>query len=279
LVSIRRFFHTHSYPLHLVQVKQITKNNRKHKMVTVPKQPQKQGGGQPKKPRNRRRRRKRSGDRGTGLARNPGSRRRDTGLDLTRSQFTATSPLNMFTVERGSTPGGVRVRGRELIGAVSSVAASTGAFALLNIAAAGGTGITLTLTPSSFPRLQSYTNIYEYFKFHRADVLFQANQPTTAAGEIVASVDYDVDDTAPANTVAMMRNISASMANIYSDASLQILGELSRLPKFKTGIAGQDNDQNYQAVVYMAQEGVTASAGQGLGYVIIEYDVEFFTPQ
>jgi len=213
------------------------------------------------------------------MRRNPGSRRRDTGLDLTRSQFTATSPLNMFTVERGSTPGGVRVRGRELIGAVSSIAASTGAFALLNVAAAQGTGFQLTLTPFSFPRLQAYSNIYEYFKFHKADVLFQANQPTTAAGEIVVSVDYDVDDTAPADTVSMMRNVSATMANIYSDASLQILGELARLPKFKTGTAVNDSDQNYQAAVYFAQEGVTASAGQGLGYVIIEYDVEFYTPQ
>lgn len=201
-------------------------------------------------------------------------------LDLTRSQFTATSPLNLFEVSTGSTPGGIRVKGRELIGAVTSIAASTGAFALMNISSASGVGPVVFLTPASFPRLSAYVPIYEYFKFHKADVLVQANQPTTMSGEVIMSIDYDASDSPPANTVAMMRNISSTMANIYSDASLQIIGSLSRLPKFITSSTGGDDpDQLLQAAIYVAQEGVTATAGQGLGYVVVQYDVEFYTPQ
>jgi len=224
--------------------------------------------------------RKKSTRRGRGIARNRGRRPqpsgRDPGLALTRDQFTATSPLNLFTVTTGSTPGGIRVKGRELIGAATAVAALTGAFAQLNIA-----GVTpFLLNPVNFPRLAAYAPIYEYFKFHKCDVLFQSNQPTTAIGEALAAVDYDVKDTAPASAVAMMRNISSTMANVYSDASLQILGSLSRLPKYATAeTTGPDASQVNQAAVYIAAEGVTAAIAATLGYVVVMYDVEFFTPQ
>jgi hypothetical protein len=207
-------------------------------------------------------------------ARNPGAR--DNQLDLTRSQFTATSPLNLFTVATGSTPGGIRVKGRELISSAVTAGALTGAFTLVQI-----TGLTnFPLNPSNFPRLSAYAPIYEFYKFHKADILFQANQPTTATGEVLVSVDYDAKDNAPANSIAMMRNISATMANIYSDCSLQILGSLSRIPRFVTGEqTSPDLDQVTQAEIYVAVEGVTAAAGASLGYIIVQYDIEFYTPQ
>ncbi len=78
----------------------------------------------------------------------------------------------------------------------------------------------------------------------------------------------------------MMRNISASMANIYSKTSTQIEGSLSRLPKYETYTASPaEVVQQLQANVYAATEGVTAASGDILGYVILAYDVEFFTPQ
>jgi len=214
------------------------------------------------------------------LSRNPGVRNqiasRDNQLDLTRAQFTATSPLNLFTVNRGSTPGGIRVQGRELIAAVSPTGTLAGAFTQLNVPV----GVGFLLNPANFPRLSAYAPIYEFYKFHKCDILFQANQPTTAIGEILLAVDYDAKDAAPTTAVGMMRNISSTMANIYSDASLQILGSLSRLPKFVTAEGtGSDADQVNQASLWVAAEGVTATAGATLGYVIAQYDIEFYTPQ
>lgn len=214
------------------------------------------------------------------LSRNPGTRdpisRTDNQLALTRSQFTATSPLNYFSVKTGSTPGGIRVKGRELVGTTTATSPLVGAFALLNT----GSFTAFPINPSSFPRLSAYVPIYEFFKFHKCDIMFQANQPTTATGEILVSVDYDYKDNPPGSSQAMMRNPSSTMANLYSDCSLQVLGSYSRLPKYATSQnTSPDLDQIYQGALYVGIEGVTAASGTALGYIIIQYDVEFFTPQ
>ncbi len=215
------------------------------------------------------------GSRPSGISRNPGERRRPNNtLSLTRSQFTATSPLNLFNVGAGSTPGGIRVSGRELLGAVT-VPIATGVWVASTTFP--GTGVASSLNPLAFPRLAAYDPIYEYFKFHKCTFLFQSNQPTTATGEIVMSFDYDPDDTPPASTQAQMRNISATMANIYSDASLEVLSSLSRLPKYECGAAGAL--QARQGALTVAVEGYSNVAVSTVGYVIAQYDVEFFTPQ
>lgn len=230
----------------------------------------------PKRKRNRRQKNKRLNQQlGTTIP-------RDRGLNLTGYQFTATTPLQLFQVGSGSSPGGIRVRGRELVNSVSSTVALTGAFGL-----ATGFGLTNTLlgqiNPTSFPRLSAYGAIYEYFIFHKCRFIFQANQPTTQTGEILLAVDYDPTDAAPAGSAAMMRNVSATMANIYSDASLETTKTLSRLPKYETlvgfGTAPTEALQQLQGILYVAFEGVTALANAVLGYVLVEYDVEFFTPQ
>jgi len=238
-----------------------------------------------RKQRNTRKKNPLNRDRGTASrgmrVRDPGTRtpttRRDNMLDLTRDQFTATSPLNLFTIATGSTPGGIRVRGRELVGAATAQSASTGAIFNLLV-----NGITppFYINPVNFPRLSAYLPIYEWYKFHKVSVLFQANQPTTAVGELLMCVDYDAKDATPATAVAFMRNITSTMCNIYSDASCQVLGSLSRLPKFATAQGtSSDLDQVNQASLFLAGEGITTASGAGLGYVILQYDIEFFTPQ
>jgi hypothetical protein len=163
-----------------------------------------------------------------------------------------------------------------MVGAVTATAALTGTFALLNTGAFQG----FPLNPTSFARLGQLAQAYEYFKFHKADVCFQSNQPTTAVGEILLCAEYDASDPAPSTSIGMMRNVSATMANIYSDASYQCLASLSRLPKFiVNGGSTASIDQTSQATLYVAAEGVTAATGTGLGYVCIEYDIEFYTPQ
>jgi len=196
-------------------------------------------------------------------------------LSLNNVQFTATTPLALLNVTAGSTPGGVRVKGRELIGSVAPGAALTGVFAQLNINGTTPFG----LHPANFGRLAAYSPIYEFYKFHSANLIFQANQPTTAIGAVLIAADHDAKDAAPANAVSMMRNVSSTMSNIYSDSSLTVLGSMSRLNKYVCAQSlAPDNDQIVQANIYVAAEGVSAALGAVLGYVIISYDVEFFTP-
>lgn len=214
--------------------------------------------------------------RGKGLQRDPGNRGNNN-LSLTRSQFTATSPLNLFQVRGGSTPGGIRVSGRELISAVT-VPIANGTF-LASTTFPGATGGFSPIWPNVFPRLAAYTPIYEYFVFHKLVLLFQSNQPTTQTGEIILSVDYDPTDTAPATTAAMMRMISSTMANVYSDCSLEVLKSLSRLPRYECAAAATETMQQIQASLTVAVEGYTNAAISTVGYIIAQYDVEFFSPQ
>lgn len=207
---------------------------------------------------------------------------RDRGLNLTSTQFTATTPLQLFQVGPGTSPGGIRVRGRELISSVSSTAALTGAFQL-----ATSFGQTNTLigqiNPTSFQRLSQYGAIYEYFIFHKLRYIFQSNQPTTATGELLLAVDYDPTDAAPASSAAMMRNVTSTMANIYSDACCEVTKSLSRIPRYETisGLqqAPTEAEQQLQGILYVGFEGVTAASNAILGYILAEYDVELFTPQ
>lgn len=191
-------------------------------------------------------------------------------LNLKSQQFAAWTPLETFSVKTGSTPGGVRVCGRELLEPISS-GSTTGAFSI---------GTTFNLNPVSFPRLVAYAPIYEMYVFHTARVMFQSNQPTTATGVTEIGIDYDVKDTAPTTTIGMMRNISSSMANIYADHACDAVKALSRLPKY-TIQEDTDPDANHinQAVVYVAVEGNPQPDPVVIGYVVVEYDIEFFTPQ
>lgn len=247
-----------------------------------PQQAGRRGNGQRKK---KNQRNPAGGQRGM-QARNRGSRAlgsRDNMLSLTRDQFTATSPLNLFSVGPGSTPGGIRVRGRELIGAVT-IPITTGGFTpSTNFpgGAAFGIGALSLINPINFPRLSAYTPIYEYYKFHKVSYLFQSNQPTTVAGEVIMSIDYDPSDGAPGSVQAQMRNVSSTMANIYSDCSLQFLTSLSRLPRYETtaALAAGENQQQNQGSLCVAVEGYVAAAATTVGYIVAQYDVEFFTPQ
>lgn len=193
-------------------------------------------------------------------------------LALTRTQFTATSPLNLFDVNKGSTPGGVRVRGRELLGSANFGVTAVG-FDPLTV---GGIQFGFPLSPTSFPRIGNYKSIYEEYIFHRATIMFQSDKATTQSGVILMAADYDAADAVPANSVGMMRNISSTMANVYSDCSMECLGKLARLPRFFTN--DTTSAQNTQARIYVAAEGVTFAASAAVGYILVDYDIEFFTP-
>lgn len=196
-------------------------------------------------------------------------------LMLKNEQFATYAPLQTFAVTSGSTPGGTRVRGRELIQSLTS----GGTTLLYGAAGVAGTAGSILLHPASFPRLTSYVGIYEMYIFHSAKVMFQSNQPTTASGVSILSADYDAKDAAPTSTVLQMRNISSSMSNIYADNAMIIDKKLSRLPRYITAVSvGTDADQLYQANLFYGFEGVVGVAASQ-GYLVIQYDVEFFTPQ
>lgn len=117
------------------------------------------------------------------------------------------------------------------------------------------------------------------YVFHSAVIRFQSNQPTTATGVVAIAVDYDAKDALPTNMIGMMRNVSSSMSNVYANSGALVDKRLSRLPKYLTASPSPDLDQTIQANVLVASEGIGVAAITTIGYLFIEYDVEFFTPQ
>lgn len=199
----------------------------------------------------------------------------DTALSLTRSQFTATAPQNYWDIYPASTPGGMRVKGRELLTAVTLSASSTGSFQLAGLPS----NTYLPLNPLSFPRLAQISNAFEDYIFHKADLLFQSNQPTTSTGSIMICAEYDPSEAQPTSTIGFMRNITSTIANIYSDCSCQATRSLSRLPWFVVVTGGAGNINQFdQAMISVGIEGYTGTSGATVGYLVVEYDVEFKAP-
>jgi hypothetical protein len=198
----------------------------------------------------------------------------DIPLALTRSQFTATSPQTYWENTRASTPGGLRFKAAELVGSVVSTAALTGAFALLNI----GSYTAFPINPTVFPRLAKIAAAYQFYLFHKLNVYFKSNQPTTAGGMQYMCIDTNANDSAPANAVAVSSKLTNADGNVYSCSSMQHLGTNARLTRFV--IANEsDTSQLDQGVLYVAIDGVTAASGVSFGNIVLEYDVELFTPQ
>jgi hypothetical protein len=201
---------------------------------------------------------------------------RQGNLRLKDEQFASFTPLETFSVSQGTTPGGIRVRGRELLQpAVSGL--TTLLFGANNTLLAAG----IALNPSTFPRLSAYNPIYEQFFFHNCLVMYQSNQPTTSSGVSMIAVDYDVNDFTggpPSTTIALMRNITSSMSNVYANNGCEVKGSLCRLKRYYTVSPTANNIDVNQAIIEYAFEGVVP-INTALGYIIVQYDVEFFVPQ
>jgi len=171
-----------------------------------------------------------------------------------------------FSVAKGSTPGGVRVRGRELVSTVS------------NGASAAFTVTTVSLTPSTFPRLSQYGGLFEEYFFHVADIMFQPSMGTQSSGAVSLWVDYDAGDPSETTQSQASRNISYAMANVYATCACKFMSSLSRVRRFATSSTGATSLQVNQALVRVATEGIPAPFNASVGYLFIHYDVEFFAP-
>lgn len=175
-----------------------------------------------------------------------------------------------FSITTGTTPGGIRSRGRELVYAVPQGASPAFAVTAFN------------LTPLSFPRLQAQAGIYEEYFFHSAVAFYQPILGTNTNGAVSVWFDFDAGDPAETTQAQASRNIVYAIANAYAVCSCHAPGSLSRLKRFlnQSGVVATAL-QLIQAQVRVATEGIPlaqAPAASVVGYIYIEYDVEFYVP-
>lgn len=184
--------------------------------------------------------------------------------------FAAAIPL-VFT--GGSTPGGVVVSGRELY-QTSNSGSTTLAFGADNTSTATG----INMRPGNFTRLGSVAQNWDEYFFREFRVQFISNQPTTAAGTCMIAFDVDVGDSTPTTSTSMFRKPFNVASNIYSALELQVPTEMSAYPKYFNNSGSVEGTQQNQGEVYYAFEGV-AAVNAPMGYMIVDYVVELFSPQ
>nr|URG17079.1 MAG: coat protein [Narnaviridae sp.] len=200
-------------------------------------------------------------------------------LLLNHDQILSTTPASFWLRVPASTPSGDRIRAREMVGSLVLTSDTTGNFALLNTLTISGGVTGLPLSPLYVPRLSAIASTFEFFKFHSASITFAPLSATTVNGRLFQCCDYDAKDNAPSSSVGMMSNVSAATSQIYGQSDYKIRSDLSRLPKYVVREAGSpDVNQTWQGNLFFAVEGFTGTAGQSVGYVFIEYDIEFYTP-
>jgi hypothetical protein len=197
------------------------------------------------------------------------------GLALNAIQTNYVNPNKFWEIRPSSTPGGMIIRAREPLGSVNVAINTTGAFAVATI---NGTG-SLGLIPAQFPRLSSISTAYEHYKFKSARLDFMSSQPTTATGQVIMWVDYVAIDTVATTSSEALSNITSVISNIYSTVSCTALGALSRLPKYVINTNADSNvEQTAQAIMYIGTQGFVTAAAAIVGELMVEYEVELFTP-
>lgn len=197
-------------------------------------------------------------------------------LMMNAPQTTMTNPNRFWEVCKASTPGGLCIRAREPVGTVNGNVTG-GGFINLNI---GGGAFDLTPFNGNFPRLSSLAAAFEFYYFKRVRMDFISNQSTSYVGQLLFWVDYEVADTTAASTQEALSNISSVISNVYSNQSLVMDGKLSRLTRYVTNTTSDVNpNQTIQAVINAGVSGYTATTGTlTFGEVMLEYEIEFFTP-
>jgi len=166
---------------------------------------------------------------------------------------------------------GLRVKHREYVGDVgitSSLWTVVNSFAI-------NPGM-----PSTFPWLSMLAQVFETYEVHSLAFIYQAALPSSTAGTIYLSYDYDPADPAPLNKASMMSNMSAVACSSWASTKLPYVSQGNKLiNKFtRNSSLGINQDiKTYDAgTFYIASEGFAVATP---GNVFVEYDISLRIPQ
>jgi hypothetical protein len=205
--------------------------------------------------------------------------------NITTSQQVSFSPLSLFETRVGSTPGGLRVKGREYLATVWSDGGSV-KFSYNVWNSPISQGGYLPVRPASLMRAQAYASIFEEYFFHNVKIQFLSVLPTTTTGAV--SLDCEFDQAAPIPSSSAFYQTASHLVsfvgNAYSDGVLgPFPGTLSNYNRYfnrwpdSTGTVVYASDRQ---TIQFKIDGVcsTSLGATNIGHLVIEYDLEFYTP-
>jgi len=182
-----------------------------------------------------------------------------------------------WTVTNGSRRGSLRVRGQDWLGRIAASASEVPGFVYLEI----------YINPLEIAgtRLSLFAQLYDKFLFGLLKFHFVPAGSTQTRGTIIMAYDRDISDTTPPlgdngvrQFISMMDAVSTP---IWAPATAVCpLSHPAGDGLWTNPVAGGDDRLSYQGQLYVAcMEPSSLTAGQSLGDIFMEYDVEFYDPQ
>lgn len=132
-----------------------------------------------------------------------------------------------------------------------------------------------------FKWLSNIGSMYESYKFHSLNFVFESSGSTSDRGTVMIAVDYDASDLPPVSKQDLMSYRGAVRSNVWSHcafiASKDDLIKFGNQRYIRSGTVSGDIKTFDVGNLYIAVQGTAAAAT--LGEVYVEYDVSFYTPQ
>lgn len=200
-----------------------------------------------------------------------------------------TAPLKAYRTGRPTvTSAGDRIRVRNTEIALEVVATATagnipagGAIRVLRFQNAAGP--TVFMDQSRW--LTKLALAYDKFKIHKLKMRWVSSTPTTWAGQVALRFDSDPSKVTPdASVVGVSGDMLAKSAHVSNSFDNAVMtDQLNRLPQYENFPATGDTAVATVGSINLSYSSLTAPANTvagavTIGYVWMDYDVEFFNP-
>lgn len=181
-----------------------------------------------------------------------------------------------WSVSNGSRRGSIRVKGQDWLGRIVASASEVPGYVYLEIYINP-----LTITGS---RLSLFAQLYDKFRFGLLKFHFVPSGSTQTRGSVILAYDRDISDATPPLGDGGIRQFLAMMDAVNSPiwAPCTAVCPLSHPEEglWCNPVVGGDERLAFQGQLYVAcMEPSSLTAGQAIGDLFMEYDVEFFDPQ
>lgn len=136
-----------------------------------------------------------------------------------------------------------------------------------------------------FPAAGNLAKNFDKVKFHRVHAKWVPALPTTAGGSVALHFDSDRTDVGPTTMQEAAQNKGCTMGPLWDRLSYNVNKQMLRTAEWfttnKGSVAGTENtfaSPGRMHVHFTAQPGVTYTTAQTLGFLVVEYDLEFGFP-
>lgn len=181
-----------------------------------------------------------------------------------------------WIVSNGSRRGSIRVKGQDWLGRITASLSEVPGYVYLEI----------YINPLEIAgtRLSLFAQLYDKYRFGMLKFHFVPAGSTQTRGAVLLAYDRDISDATPPPNDNGVRQFMAMMDSVSSPiwAPCTAVCPLSHPEEglWCNPVAGGDDRLSYQGQLYIAcMEPSSLAAGQSIGDLFMEYDVEFFDPQ